>query len=266
MKISVILPSYKPQEYIWKCLDSLTSQTMDVNEYEIVIVLNGCNEPYYSQISEYISKTKHNIRLLQTDSGGVSNARNIGISEAKGEYICFVDDDDWVSETYLEKLLLAVGGGEDCAIANVINYDEEAGTMKKDWLTACYERNEGRKPTLLSCRSYMSVACCKITRHTTIGDVRFDTNYKQGEDALFFAEISKNTRNIGIAESDAIYYRRLRKTSAARARSKMQKTRDNFRLLAAFARMYSRDIKNYDARFFMTRFLACFKAMMRSVL
>ena len=55
MKISVILPSYKPQEYIWKCLDSLTSQTMDVNEYEIVIVLNGCNEPYYKTVSRIAS-------------------------------------------------------------------------------------------------------------------------------------------------------------------------------------------------------------------
>ena len=54
MKISVIIPTYKPKEYIWECLDSLKSQTFDKKEFEIILILNGCKEPYYSEIDKYI--------------------------------------------------------------------------------------------------------------------------------------------------------------------------------------------------------------------
>ena len=106
MKVSVIIPTYKPQKYLWKCLDSLDNQTLAKDYFEVVLVLNGCKEPYDTQIKEYISK--HNdliINYIQTDEGGVSNARNIGIDVAKGEYVSFIDDDDYVSPKYLQRLL-----------------------------------------------------------------------------------------------------------------------------------------------------------------
>ena len=106
MKISVIIPTYKPQAYLWECLGSLCRQTFDKNAFEIILILNGCKEPYYAQIKEYISVNMSgcNVILLQTDTGGVSNARNIGLDIAKGEYITFIDDDDYVSSKYLECL------------------------------------------------------------------------------------------------------------------------------------------------------------------
>ena len=52
MKISVIVPTYKPQAYLWKCLDSIYNQTFPKKDYELLLVLNGCNEPYHTQITE----------------------------------------------------------------------------------------------------------------------------------------------------------------------------------------------------------------------
>ena len=105
--ISVITPTYKPGSYVWECLDSVYNQTFSGKRYEVIIILNGCNEPYYSQIEEYISS--HSDRcafsLIQTDVPGVSNARNIGIEKSNGTYLTFVDDDDVISENYLEELL-----------------------------------------------------------------------------------------------------------------------------------------------------------------
>lgn len=78
MKISVIVPTYKPQVYLLECLDSIYNQTLPKLDYELVLVLNGCNEPYNTQIKKWISN--HNdlqIQFFQTDLGGVSNARNI---------------------------------------------------------------------------------------------------------------------------------------------------------------------------------------------
>ena len=71
--ISVIIPTYRPQAYIWECLLSLATQTLPKNLYEIIIVLNGCNEPFHSQIQQYIIDhlPAHQVQLIQTNTGGV---------------------------------------------------------------------------------------------------------------------------------------------------------------------------------------------------
>ena len=96
MDISVIIPTYKPGSYVWECLDSVYNQTFPGRRYEVIIILNGCNEPYYSQIEEYISShsDRCTFSLIQTDESGVSNARNIGIENSNGKYLTFVDDDE----------------------------------------------------------------------------------------------------------------------------------------------------------------------------
>ena len=105
MKISVIVPTYKPQAYLWECLDSIYNQTFPKSDYELVLVLNGCNEPYNTKILDWLSKHKDlNVQFFQIDTGGVSNARNIALDNAKGEYVTFIDDDDLISTAYLKEL------------------------------------------------------------------------------------------------------------------------------------------------------------------
>ena len=66
MKISVIIPTYKPKAYLWECLNSLCNQSFHFEDYEIIIVLNGCKEPYDSQINEFIHlHNKQNWRYFQ---------------------------------------------------------------------------------------------------------------------------------------------------------------------------------------------------------
>ena len=97
MRISVIVPTYKPQEYLWECLDSLRSQTLAEDEFEVLIVLNGCKSPYYENIQRYIEQSNAcHFQLIQTDVPGVSNARNVAIEQANGEYLMFIDSDDIV--------------------------------------------------------------------------------------------------------------------------------------------------------------------------
>ena len=87
MDISVIIPTHKPQRYIEVCLRSLDAQTLDKNRYEVLIILNGEKEPYYSTIQHLLDSYELNGRLLYTDVAGVSNARNIGLDNAEGNYI-----------------------------------------------------------------------------------------------------------------------------------------------------------------------------------
>lgn len=142
MDISVIIPTYKPGDYIWQCLDSLKSQTLSHDRFEAIIILNGCNEPYCSQIKNYLANWPQTLQhtFAQTDEGGVSNARNMGIDLAKGKYLSFLDDDDWISPTYLERLYEKAVNDETLVIANVKNYDEKAKEMRDDWLSASYKK------------------------------------------------------------------------------------------------------------------------------
>lgn len=268
MKVSVIIPTYKPGPYIWQCLDSLAKQTLHHSDYELVIVVNGCNEPYYSQIAQHIAQWDPSVcvQLLQTDQGGVSNARNIGIEKSRGRFLCFVDDDDWVSPTYLEGLYAEALTEHTIVMANVRNYNEETQELQDDWLSACYKKNSQlQKPTLLSCRSYMSVACCKMLPRTTIATHRFDIRFRQGEDSLFFAELSRHLKEYRFACPDAIYYRRIRALSAGRARSTRSIIADNARLALAFITTYLKAPLQYDFVFFASRVAACIKGSVHTI-
>ena len=268
MKISVIIPTYKPGNYIWQCLDSLVSQTLPPDNYELIIVVNGCREPYFSQINEYVSQRGNgvNIQLLQTDQSGVSNARNMGLEAAQGQFVCFIDDDDWVSPTYLEFLSRECETDDTMVIANVKNYQEETGEMMDDWLTACYEKNRNRKaPTLLSCRSYMSVTCCKMVPSKAMVGYRFNTRFRQGEDSLFFTQISHNLHHFRCAKPEAVYYRRIRLQSAARVRSPWNMIADNARLACAFMGIYIKAPLRYSFPFIATRVAACVKGTISNI-
>ena len=100
-KVSIIVPVYNVEEYLEKCLDSLVNQTL--KDIEIIIVNDGSTDGSKEKIQEYINKYK-NIVYLEKENGGLSSARNYGIPYAKGEYIGFVDSDDYVEVTMYEKM------------------------------------------------------------------------------------------------------------------------------------------------------------------
>ena len=93
MKISVIVPIYNVSKYIEKCLDSLVNQTL--SDIEIILVNDGSKENEEELIKPYLDKYK-NIKYLKKENAGLSSARNMGIKYASGEYIAFLDSDDYV--------------------------------------------------------------------------------------------------------------------------------------------------------------------------
>lgn len=104
IKLSIIIPMYNVEQYIGKCLDSCLSQDLSKDEYEIVVVDDGSPDNS-SRIVEEFMKRYSNIRLINRENGGLSAARNTGIREAKGEYVWFVDSDDWIEKNILKYLM-----------------------------------------------------------------------------------------------------------------------------------------------------------------
>ena len=86
MKISVIIPTYKPKNYLWECLDSISNQTLQKQDYEVIIILNGSLDPWMNLIAAYIEDNMKevNVRFIHTEKSGVSNARNMALDLPSG--------------------------------------------------------------------------------------------------------------------------------------------------------------------------------------
>lgn len=103
--ISVIVPAYDVERYLSKCIDSVIKQTHQ--NFELILINDGSHDASGSIADQYAAKDKR-IRVIHKSNGGVSSARNAGIDIAAGEYICFIDGDDWVEADYIEYLLQLV--------------------------------------------------------------------------------------------------------------------------------------------------------------
>lgn len=104
LKLSIIVPIYGVEQYLRKCVDSLLLQDISSSEYEIILVDDGSPDKC-PQICDEFAVAQKNVRVIHQKNGGLSAARNKGIAAAKGEYICFVDSDDYWQPNVLDGLI-----------------------------------------------------------------------------------------------------------------------------------------------------------------
>ena len=124
IKLSVIIPVYNAEKYIVECLDSIYNQNLNNDEFEVIIVNDGSKDHSQQVIEDYLQKTSNAI-LINQQNQGVSQARNNGLSVAKGEYVIFIDSDDFLIPNYLDKLLkIAIDNSLDILKANMIEVDD----------------------------------------------------------------------------------------------------------------------------------------------
>ena len=259
LTISVIIPTYKPQQYLDACLESLEKQTASKGIYEVLVVLNGEKEPYYSAIQKKLDSCSFSSQLLHTPVQGVSNARNIGLTHAKGKHIAFVDDDDYVSPSYLDGLCkLALENPSAIIVSNVLTVTEDGMTFGKDYISNAFERfSIHPSDSLFKKRKFLSSSCCKLIPMSIIKDRRFNTKLRQREDAMFMFELSDEIQDIVLADKGCIYYRRLRTQSASRkSQSLMQKLRTKTRLIAIICGIYQKHFLHYNFFLFLSRVVA----------
>ena len=121
-KISVIVPVYKVEKYLNKCVDSILVQTYD--NFELILVDDGSPDNCGQICDEYAQKDSR-VKVIHKENGGLSSARNAGLDVATGDYIGFVDSDDYISPVMYEKLLKASDENDaDLVICGVEKVDE----------------------------------------------------------------------------------------------------------------------------------------------
>ena len=107
VKISIVLPVYNVANYLRKCLDSLVNQTF--KDFEVICVNDGSTDMSLSILEGY-SLTDSRFKIITQENRGLSGARNTGIKHVRGEYVLFVDSDDWLEDNALEELYNHVKG------------------------------------------------------------------------------------------------------------------------------------------------------------
>ena len=131
VEISVIIPTCGSNNFIYETFLSLENQMLSHNSFEIIVVANGVSDFFLEELNFFFFRSKIiNYKIISRITLGVSNARNLGIENSIGDYICFVDDDDRVSEDYIARILRAAENDSDCiGIEGIITFD--GGRAKK---------------------------------------------------------------------------------------------------------------------------------------
>lgn len=265
MKISVIVPTYKPQAYLWECLDSIYNQNFSKTDYELVLVLNGCCEPYNAHIKDWLAKHSDlQVQYFQTDEGGVSNARNIALDKANGEYVTFIDDDDFVSPTYLEELF-AAASPDRVSLCYPLCFEDGTKDYKEYHITCAYHALVNHKNvSVYDARRFFSGPVYKLIHRNVINNHRYDCRLKNGEDTLFMFAISDSIKHIAFTSKTAIYYRRDRIQSAVnRKRPRIDKIYSNIIQIKEYVKLFFGKPFKYNLLFLLTRVGGALLGMVR---
>jgi len=182
--VSIIIPCYNNAPYLRKCIDSVLCQSY--NNTEIIVVDDGSSDEPKSVISDYVIADK--IKYVKLSHSGVSTARNAGMQKATGEYIIFIDGDDWVEPNHIETLVNGADGCDGSMIVMTIDKDGESSVPEDVIdLFSNYEILSKEIFYLLYERYLLSSPCNKIYQSEIIRkhDIRFDPNVSYAEDLLF---------------------------------------------------------------------------------
>ena len=203
-KISVIIPVYNVSDYLERCVNSVLRQTF--KDFEIILVDDGSTDGSAKKCDEY-AKVNNNIQVIHKKNGGLSDARNHGIRVAKGDYIAFIDSDDWVNERFLEEMYTNIN--EYDADISVVNFSMVYSNGKQN-ITDCKEGSFSGQDTLnMYFNGFMmiclEVAWNKLYKRSLFEDIRYPVG-KLNEDAFTTYKLIDKSVRVYISKEVLYYY------------------------------------------------------------
>ena len=213
-KVSVIIPVYNVEKYLRKCLESIFKQTY--KNIEIIVVNDGSTDGS-CQVLNDLKEEDDRLIIINKKNGGLSSARNAGIEAATGEYLVFVDSDDWIDEKYIENMYV-ISDTYDCDIVQCgyesVFFDDS--NIKED------KSNINRQPLLYTVKEFSyttytllswqcNLAWNKLYKKSLFQNIRFPVG-KIHEDEFTIYKVVWSANRIGVV-SDKLYYYRYRSES-----------------------------------------------------
>jgi glycosyltransferase involved in cell wall biosynthesis len=208
-KVSIIVPVYNVEKYLTQCMESLVNQTL--KDIEIIVVNDGSPDNSIKILEQYEKKYPDMIKVFTTENQGVSHARNYGLDRAKGEYIMFVDSDDFVELDMAEKLYTKAYTDQNdlvmCARFNVYEVEGKAELKRK--IMNIFSMNQNFR---MSERKFELVHASpfpwdKLFKRSLLSGIRFPEGIRF-EDLVVAFEAAVMAENIGIVPEPLYNYRK----------------------------------------------------------
>ncbi|TYC82197.1 glycosyltransferase [Acetobacterium wieringae] len=239
--VSLIVPIYNCENYLIDCLESILNQSYD--NIEIILINDGSTDSSF-EICKQFGKLDSRIVLLQHENQGVGYTRNIGINNAKGKYIMFIDGDDIIDKNIVINLFSRIeNDNSDLAVCGIVAFNETDKTKK--YIRSINKVNEDDHLTAKEYLEYLIIYKTdvyfgspdnKIYRKDIIdnNNIRFYQDYDFGEDFLFNIEYLNYVRNISMTKENLYHYRRDNNSSITK------KSRDTIAYWSQFKYIFSR--------------------------
>jgi glycosyltransferase involved in cell wall biosynthesis len=263
--ISVIVPVYNAELYLAECIESLINQTYQ--NIEIILVDDGSSDHSYEICKQYAIQNNC-IKLIHQENAGSTNARKKGLLNATGNYVVFVDSDDWIDKTFCDVLYqLACGFNAELVISGCIkehsNYKEILCNKFAEGFYSKEEMKEQIYPYIfLQGRDeefgILQYLCTKLYKKSLIMDCinRLDERIFNGEDAACILDICLKTNNV-VVNNSALYHYRIRENSICTSEPD-----ESYFINAVYLYSYMRkiivgyeDLLEYQLKYVMARFI-----------
>ena len=220
-KISVILPVYNVEKYIARCLDSIVNQTY--KNIEIIVVDDGSSDNS-GKICEEYKQRDNRIKVLHIDNVGVSNARNIALQEVSGEYIQFVDSDDYIEKEMLQEMAECMDNNTaELMVTGFINQEETFSDLVLPEEEGKYNIHEYAGRIMKTPYSFIyGVLWNKLFRADIVkeNNIAFTAETNFGEDFIFVLEYLKYVTSVFVLRKGFYHYVRYNTNSLMYIQSK----------------------------------------------
>lgn len=214
--ISIVIPIYNAEKYLEECLTSIKNQTY--KNFEVILVNDGSIDNSESICKAFVESDTR-FRYYLKVNGGASSARNLGLDNVKGDFITFIDSDDWIAEKHLELLINSIKKtNSDIVVSCYKEFDNNIDT----YYTIVYTKQEKNLlnfekmnrddfltifPKLMSLNVCFNNAVAKLFRKELVNNLRFDTSIKYGEDLDFYFSLYLNVESVSYVDELTYVYR-----------------------------------------------------------
>lgn len=203
--VSVIIPVYNAEKYLSRCLDSVLSQTMD--DFEVLCVNDGSTDSSGDILKQYVAKDKR-VRLFSQPNKGVSDARNVGMENSCGKYICFLDADDYIHRQMLEMMWKVAEYYHVDIVDSVIEKvytNSKTKNEQYDFETLNVDIFDNPLEYFLKERKLKSSSNARMYSKNVLSEIRFVTGIRY-EDVPFSVETMVKAKKLALVKHGFYYY------------------------------------------------------------
>lgn len=194
-KISIIVPVYNAELYIHKCIDSILNQTF--KEFELILVNDGSTDNCGKICEDYAFKDNR-IIVIHKENGGQATARNMGLDIAKGDFIGFIDSDDWIEPDMYQLLYdLCIDYNSDIANCTTFIYFKNRTVINGEYPLVIHDRKQAMA-TMLEGKLYDEVLCTKLIKRSLLETIRFPIGIYYEDTAFTYQIIHKCQKLVSI--------------------------------------------------------------------